>query len=332
LNLNMNILDRIRKSFFSTVRGLVITLVFWQSSSLCSDTKTREDGVFPVMAYIGNEDGRDAIFLHDAEGRTTIFNCSTPNELILTPQVARNGEYITFVVDNGQNVRVLHLLGPITKKSGHWKASNSIVLTIKGGAWPLYDGSQDFYLAKPDQSSPRSNMGIYLYQVEGEVFTRLSDNMGASNHIWPLLSPEGDRIVFREVPIESDEMSVGSAPRSVIINLDSGNTETLFENQSVFLEQWIPSGEILYSVAMHDPKGTRAYGLYDPVTRSAVEIFRGNSRQGRLSADSHYLAFIRSEPINGAYFDIFIMDLESQTETNLTHSSKQSESIIGWIE
>jgi len=332
LNLNMRIWNRIRTALFSTVGALVITLVLWHSSELYADNKSQEAGPLATIAYIAAEDGRDAIFIRDAEGRATIFNSSTPNEVILTPQVARNGEYISFVVDNGQNVRVLHLLGPITKKTGYWKAPDSIILTVRGGAWPLFDGDQSIYLAMPDQSSSRSNMEIYVYQFESEEFTRLSDNLGISNHIWPLLSPAGDKIIFREVPVRVQEEIVVNAPKSVIYNLANREIESHFENQPVFLEQWTSSGEILFSSSMNDPKGMRAYALYDPVTRSARPIFKGNSRQGRLDGNSRHLAFIRAEPINGANFDIFVVDLETQIETNLTHSPNQSESIIGWIE
>ena len=332
VNLILHIQKWIRIVSSSTLSVFVITLLLWQSSELYADNKNPRSGPFVTMAYIAAEDGRDAILLQDDEGHATIFNCSSPNEVILTPQVAHNGEYITFVVDNGQNVRVLHLLGPISKKTGYWKAPDSVVMTVRGGAWPLYDGDQNIYLAMPDQSSSGSNMEIYVYQSESEELSRLSDNMGTSNHIWPLLSPDGDKIIFRAVPVQSQDQSAGQVPKSVIYNIENRETESHFENQPVFLEQWISSGEILFSSKLNDQKSTRVYALYNPTTRTAVEIFKGNSRQGRLSDDSRYLAFIRSEPINGANFDIFIVDLETQIETNLTHSPNQSESIIGWME
>lgn len=315
-----------RKIQSSLVVVIVSASVLVPSPSLSADLSK-----VGTIAYIAAEGGRDAIFIKGSKGSNTIFNCAYENEIILTPSVSRDGSYLSFVVDQGRNERMLHILGPITFSNGKWQAVDSILMMVKGGAWPIYGGENTTYLSMPNQTSLVTAPTSHIFQIQEDRLIQLSNNQGISNHIWPLLDPSGDRILYREIPGPEEDNQAPGRLQSVLQTIESGAQEYHFINQNVFLEQWVNSTEVLISTNVSGEPRMRSYGLYNLETRESQEIYRNSSRQGRLTSDSRYMATIRPVPPGGAQFDVFITDLESQDELNLTQSPKQSESLIGWI-
>jgi len=292
------------------------------------------NGMMPEMgaiAYINESDGKDAIYVRDAASSNVIFTCVSGNVIILTPSVSYDGKYITFVVDNGRNQKTIHILGPIQKIDNRWQAHDLEVMTVRGGAWPVFKDNQSVYMSMPEQTSISNDGSSNIYLISSEEIIKISDNQGVSSHIWPLINPTGDALIYRYIP-QTDDMGYTTEPvKSVILNLESGNSDKHFVDQFVYLEQWTSLGEILFSFRDKDQNGNRIYALYNPESRETRELYRSKSRQGTLTSDSKFLATIRPVPEGSPQFDIFVMDLISRTEINLTQSPRQSESLIGWI-
>ncbi len=281
-----------------------------------------------TIAYINESNGRDAIFIRDGEGENVIFNCDYENEIVLTPSVSGDGKFISFLVDNGRNQKAVHILGPIQKVEDEWQAEDLLVMTVRGGAWPVIKDGKSVYMSMPDQASLSSDGTSNIYLVSSEEIEQVSDNMGISSHIWPLIHPDGEALIYRYIP-QPDEMGEIDEPvKSVLFDLKSGTSTMHFVNQFVYLEQWTGLGEILFSFRDKDRNGNRIYALYNLETK---EIYRNKSRQGSLSSEGRFLATIRSVPEGSVNFDIIVTDLVSKVEINLTQSPKTSESLIGWI-
>ncbi len=309
--------------------GLLICLLLMNAAS--GQAADQEQPAYDKLAFIAAEDGRDAIFLRINGLIHTIFNCEYENEIILTPSVSADGEYITFVVDNGRNERALHLLGPIKERKGKWFAADKIVLMTRGGAWPLYAGNDSFYLTLPFDATMQVTSLPNVYSLQNDELTQITDNSGNSKHILPLLAPRGDFLVYRELltTVQSDDEVQG--PQSIMLNLKTGESEAHFVHQSIFMEQWASNNEILISTGSGQQGGTRIYSLYDPAFKNSREIYRNVCRQGSISEDMRYLATIRSVPAGSGQYDIIVTDLESTQEVNITQSTNQSESLIGWL-
>ncbi|NQV14540.1 hypothetical protein HQ531_03705 [bacterium] len=288
------------------------------------------DGI-GTIAYISDMDNRDAIFIQDGNGIGTIFQCSVENELILTPQVTADGKIMTFAVDNGKNQRSIHLLAPTLNDNGSWTAIDSTIRIVRGGAWPIYGALGEIYLAMPDPENENPQGVTDIYGIYQGRLTRISENLGYSKHVWPLMAPDGKKIMYRVILTQAPPMENMPVISSILHDLNSGARTMHLVNQDVFVEQWANNGKILYSFKLNDGKETRAYALYNPDTRESEEIYRNNSRQARLSPDSKYLATIRYFPEGSHQFDIFITDLQNKSEFNLTNTPTQSESLIGWI-
>jgi len=284
------------------------------------------------IAYINESQGRDAIFIRDASQVDVIFTCDFGNEIILTPSVSSDGKFITFLVDNGRNQKTIHILGPLEKVDEKWQANDLLVMMIRGGAWPVVKDHRSVYISMPDQTSLTLSRSSDIYLISPEKIQQITYSTDLISHIWPLVNSNSDKLIYREVPLYDEKGETSQAIRSRIIDLKSGASSEHFVDQSVFLEQWTRAGEILFSLKENDDNGDRIYALYNPATREAREIYRGNSRQGSLSTDSRFLATIRPAYPGSANFDIFVSDLISNTEFNLTQSPKQSESLIAWIE
>ena len=284
-----------------------------------------------AMAYISASEGRDAIFIRDAVGESIIYTCISQSVIILTPSVSPDGKFITFVVDNGRNQKTIHILGPIQKVNTKWQAHDLEVITVRGGAWPVFKDDQSVYMSMPEQTSLSNDGTSNIYLINDEEILQISDNQGESTHIWPLMHPNGEALIYRYIP-QTDEMGETAEPvKSVLHDLESGSSEMHFVDQFVYLEQWVSLEEILFSFRDKDQNGNRIYALYNPDTRETREIYRNKSRQGALSSESRFLATIRPVPEGSLQFDIFVTDLISKTEINLTQSPRQSESLIGWI-
>jgi len=284
------------------------------------------------IVYINESNGRDAIFIRDAVGESKIFTCMNENEIILTPSVSGDGKHITFLVDNARNQKTIHILGPFKKVNQEWQAEDLELISVRGGAWPVIRDGQSVYMSMPDQTSLVVDRKSNIYLIHAEEITQVSDNRGVSSHIWPLIHPDGQRIIYRYIP-QTDELGdVDEPTKSILLDLESGASESHFVDQFVFLEQWTKSGEILFSFRDKDENGNRIYSLYNPTTHESREIYRNKSRQGYLSKDSRFLTTIRLFPQGSAHFDIFITDLKTKVEINLTETPKRSESLIGWLQ
>ncbi len=308
---------------------LVLSFVMLNPTPLSAESMTTEMG---AIAFIKESNGRDAIFVKDASGENIIFSCASANVIILTPSVSGNGKYITFVVDNGRNQKTIHILGPIQKIKNRWQANDLELMTVRGGAWPVFKDDQSVYMSMPEQVSLSHDGTSFIYLISSEEIKQFSNNMGVSTHIWPLMHPDGDKLIYRYIP-QTDEMGETTEPiKSVLTEIESGNTEMHFVDQYVYLEQWTRMGEILFSFRDKDQNGNRIYALYNPETRKTTEIYRNKSRQGALTRESRFLATIRPVPEGSPQFDIFVTDLNLKTEINLTQSSRLSESLIGWIQ
>ncbi len=283
------------------------------------------------IAYINEYQGKDAVFIMDAVGENVIFTCNYENEIILTPSVSSDGRYITFLVDNGRDQKVIHILGPVEKTGEKWQAPDLTLLTIRGGAWPIVRDETSVYISMPDQTALTLSGSSNIYLVSAEEIKQITNNMGNTTHIWPVLSPDGKKILYRSIPRVSTSDNISEPVKSVLLDLETGQEEAHFIDQNIYMEQWTDAGDLLFSFKELDQNGYRIYALYNPVTRETREVYRNNSRQGSLSKESRFLATIRPFPAGGADFDIFVKDLNSQQELNLTQTPKQSESLIGWI-
>jgi len=314
--------------------ALIIVLLFYMYSSPLagSEYQVKEDQGRSRVAYVANNDGLDAIFLSTQMGGQVIFQCDFKNELILTPQINPQRNSISFVVDQGNGLRAVHLLTPFVQNTGNWSAKDSIITVVRGGAWPTVAQDGSLYLAMPSQETIELKKETDVYRYYGGEFTRLSQNQEATKHIWPMLDPTGERILFHIIPIVDGSVSQEVQTRSIILNLNTFSADTHFVNQNIFLEQWTNNGLILYSNFANVEARIRSYVLYDPKTGESKEIYRNTSRQAKLSTNSRKLATIRTEPKGSAQFDIFILDLETNKEINMTKSHDKSESLIGWIE
>ncbi|MBT4033121.1 MAG: hypothetical protein HOB84_07600 [Candidatus Marinimicrobia bacterium] len=321
----------ILRSFPKQSRILLLIMMSFASMHAAppdADSMMTEIG---AMAYISASEGRDAIFIRDAVGESIIYTCISQNVIILTPSVSPDGKFITFVVDNGRNQKTIHILGPIQKVNTKWQAHDLEVITVRGGAWPVFKDDQSVYMSMPEQTSLSNDGTSNIYLINDEEILQISDNQGESTHIWPLMHPNGEALIYRYIP-QTDEMGETAEPvKSVLHDLESGSSEMHFVDQFVYLEQWVSLEEILFSFRDKDQNGNRIYALYNPDTRETREIYRNKSRQGALSSESRFLATIRPVPEGSLQFDIFVTDLISKTEINLTQSPRQSESLIGWI-
>ncbi len=335
IHVRKSVLENILNPVFAALQKRAVTMLillisFSAGQAAPTDTYSLMTGM-GALAYISEWDGRDAIFIRDAGGENVIFSCSAGNVIILTPSVSPDGKYITFIVDNGRNQKTIHILGPILNIGNRWQANDLEVASVRGGAWPVFSDSQSVYMSMPEQTSLTNDGSTNIYLISTEEIKKISDNLGVSSHIWPLINSTGDELIYRYVP-QPDEMGYTTERvRSIILDLSSGTSEMHFVNQHVFLEQWTVLGDILFSFRDKDQDGNRIYALYNTETRETKEIYRSKSRQGALMGDSKFLATIRPVPKGSAMYDIFVVDLDSKIETNLTQTPKQSESIIGWI-
>ena len=327
-------MNMIRPFFKSFQKRIVFLLTISMSFSVVQGIPPEANDLMTEMgaiAYINESDGKDAIYVRDAASSNVIFTCASGNVIILTPSVSYDGKYITFVVDNGRNQKTIHILGPIQKLDNKWQAHDLEVMTVRGGAWPVFKDNQSVYMSMPEQTSISNDGSSNIYRISSEEIIKISDNQGVSSHIWPLINPTGDALIYRNIP-QTDDMGYTTEPvKSVILNLESGSSDKHFVDQFVYLEQWTSLGEILFSFRDKDQNGNRIYALYNPESRKTREIYRSKSRQGALTSDSKFLATIRPVPEGSPQFDIFVTDLISKTEINLTQSPRQSESLIGWI-
>ncbi|NQV41759.1 MAG: hypothetical protein HQ506_05330 [Candidatus Marinimicrobia bacterium] len=326
-----DIISPLIRSFSNPASILVLVLISFSALPAAPlDTKNVMSGM-GALAYISESDGRDAIFIRDSDVNNVIFSCSSGNVIILTPSVSSDGNYITFLVDNGRNQKTIHILGPLQKVNNRWQAHDLEVMTVRGGAWPVFNNDQSVYMSMPEQTSLSNDGTTNIYLIGTDGIKQISDNLGVSSHIWPLINPNKDALIYRYIP-QPDEMGYTAEPvKSIIMSLDSGSSEMHFVDQFVYLEQWTSLGEILFSFRDKDQNGNRIYALYNTETRATKEIYRNKSRQGALTSDSKFLATIRPVPEGNPQFDIFVTDLISTTEINLTQSPGQSESLIGWI-
>jgi len=283
------------------------------------------------LAYIAPVDGKDGIYVEDETGGNFIFACMSANDIILTPSVSSDGQYISFVVDRGTLDKIIHILGPIEKQAQKWVAQDQELMTIKRGAWPVIQDKQTVIICMPDQGMVGSGTPRNIYTVSAEAITPLIIGNPQVSHAWPLMHPNESKLIYRFIP-QPDEMGAVSEPaKSIIYDLSSGSSEGHFVDKFIFVEQWAASGELLFSYRNRDENGNRTYALYDPKTRISREIYRHQSHQGALSQDLRFLATIRTIPEGGNNFDIMITDLETRGEINLTQSTRKSESLIGWI-
>ncbi len=286
---------------------------------------------FGTIAYISSENGRDAIILRQGNEDMTVYVCSGENEIILTPKVTIDGKYISFLVDDGSSQRVLHLLGPIENYVGTWSAIDSVVTVVKGGAWPNYGQDQIFYLSMQNPDTNDLTLASDIYQIQDGKFTRINENEGLERHLWPLISPNGQQLHYRKISIQEENMHIAPRVNSIIYDLNSQTQEVHLADQNIFIEQWAANGMILYYYKVNDVERTRVYSLYDPKSRESKEIYQHSSRQARLSPDARFLATLRTYPAGSSQFDIFIINLETQQEINLTQTPQRSESLIDWI-
>ena len=283
------------------------------------------------IAYIKIFEGRDAIYVKDSSGENPIFICASERVIILTPSVSQDGKYISFVVDNGKNQKVVHILGPIEKNGKVWVAPDQELMNIRGGAWPAIKGPGAVYISMPEPTALVMDKTSNIYLINGEGIEQVTDSDTSASHIWPLIHPDGNSIIYRHIP-QADEMGMIYEPiASVIQDLNTGETTKHFEGQFIYMEQWTQSGEILYSLRDKDDNGNRVYLLYQPETGKSRVVHRSQSRQGALSVQSKYLATIKLFPAGGAQYDIFVKDMASGKEINMTSTVDHSESLIGWI-
>lgn len=284
-----------------------------------------------AIAFIKVSDGRDAIFIRDAQGENAIYTSAAENVIILTPSVSQDGAYITFVEDNGKNQKVVHLLGPLQKKGGTWMADDMELMSMRGGAWPVVKGAGEVYISMPDPTSLVMEKTSNIYLVSEEGVQQITDSDSTASNIWPLLHPDGSAMAYRSIPQPDDMGEINEPIATTILDLETGETSRHFVGQFVFMDQWTPAGDILYSFRDKDENGNRVYSLYSPETGASRVIHRSRSRQGSLSQDSDYLATIKLYPKGGAQYDIFVLDLDTGVEINLTETKDQSESLIGWV-
>lgn len=299
--------------------------------SAAPNTESEANNNFGKLAYISTVGGNDAIIIKEGEATSVVYSCASQNEIILTPQLSSDGKYISFLIDAGGGNRQLHLLGPLEQMNGKWNAKDELVTEIASGAWPSYGRNSDFYLTLPAHDLSQYPGASNIHQLIDGKFNLVSENRGGEKHLWPLISPEGDKIHYRKVSKRLDMFGGGQLSLSILYDLESQEKEEHLSNQNIFVEQWSRTGQILYSQKLNDNAGTRDYSLYDHKIRESQMILRTNSRQARLSPDGKYLMTLRAFPEGNNHYDIFIVDLQTKTEVNLTQTAHVSESLIDWI-
>jgi Tol biopolymer transport system component len=311
---------------------IVIFISMWCVMGLAApNTESEAINNYGKQAYISTIGGNDAIVVMDGGTLSVLYNCVSQNEIILTPQLSLDGNYISFLIDAGGGNRQLHLLGPLQQVNGKWRAQDELVTEIASGAWPSYGRNSDFYLTLPAHDLSQYPGASNIYQLMDGKFSLVNENRGGEKHLWPLISPEGNKIHYRKVSKGLDMAGGGQLSLSILYDLESEEKEEHLANQNIFVEQWSGTGQLLYSQKINDNTGTRVYSLYDPKTRESQVILETVSRQARLSPDGRYLMTLRAFPEGNNHYDIFIVDLQTKTETNLTQTEHVSESLIDWI-
>lgn len=315
------------------IKILLLIVMFTQSSLEVASAQSRQSSAgYGPIAFIKESNGRDAIFVRDGAGENSIFRCGADNQIILTPSVSADGKFIAFLVDSGRNQKTIHIVGPMDRINGEWQGEDLILNTIRGGAWPVVNDRQSVYISMADQTSLKLEASTHIYLISPDEIRQISFSGDSTSHIWPVINPQGDKLIYRSLPITDDEGLTNQQVKSVLLDLKTGVEQDLFVDQLIYTEQWSEDGGILYSIKDQAHKGNRIYSLLNPENNQKREIYENKSRQGSLSRNSQFLATIRRYPEGGANFDIFIADLVSGLEINLTQSLKQSESLIGWIE
>ncbi len=283
------------------------------------------------LAYISNMDGRDVIVIRDGSRDQAVFLCDNENEMILTPSVNLDKHSISFVIENGTGLRDVHVLQLEREAGNTWEAQDSVIVSVNSGAWPTVDLKGNLFLSMKDPRNTEFTTATDIYSLSGTSFVKLSQNSGQDRHLWPLLSPNGDRLHFRIIS-KSDQGNHPIQKKSIIYYFASRSIDFHLVDQGVFIEQWTATNKLMYSFREHVETPMRIYYLYDVDSRQAIEIYRESSWQAKLSGDGKYLATLRNYPEGSAQYDIFIADIFSGQEINLTQSPQKSESLIGWLE
>lgn len=282
------------------------------------------------FVFISTSDGKDAILIREGGKNQTVFQCNNESEMILTPGINIDKKSISFVVENGTGVRAVHLLILNQSSGTEWTFQDTILASVKGGAWPTNDLAGNMYLSMKDPRSVDYSTATDIYQLNGLQLTRLSTNSGEDRHLWPLLAPEGDKLHFR-VFQGSTDVNTPKVKQSIIYVFESHSRALHLVGQNVFVEQWPSTDKLLYSHRLEADSRIRVYYLYDINSHKSTELYRGMSWQAQLSSDGRYFATLQNFPQGSAQFDVFITDLNSGETLNMTNSPLQSESLIGWL-
>jgi hypothetical protein len=283
-----------------------------------------------TLAYISNIDGFDAILLHGAGPDQMIYTCSSSNEMILTPSVDHWNMSFCFLIDQGTVDRSLHQLSLSRSRDGIWRTEHESLATLPGASWPVRSKDGGILLVMPDESTLSSGKVTGLFKlVDGSIQT-IQSAEEKYKHYWPLVSPSGDKLFYRQSAVPQEGIESPFWSRMIERDLNDQGLAFHFVDEPIYLEQWVTEG-IIYSVKLGDAARSRVYRLYDPENGQERELYRGSVWQARFSDDLSHLAVLRAQPGNESFFDIYLVDMNTGSERNMSNTPRLSESLIGWL-
>ena len=283
-----------------------------------------------ALAYISNDQGVDAIMVQDGRLLQKAYRCQSESEMILTPSIDYWQNNITFVIDNGQPGRTIYGLALSGSETQKWGGEVRELATLPEASWPTAGPDGSIYLVMPDESNLKTGKVTGLFQLNDGSIRTIHSAEQRFKYYWPLISPTGSQLFYRQSIAPQSEVKESFWSRMILRDLNTGAQTFHFVDEPIYLEQWSKTG-IIYSTKMADEARTRVYRLYDPSTGAVRELFRGSVWQARFNADLTQVAVIRPEPPSDNFFDVFVIELATHVEQNITNTPQISESLIGWL-
>jgi len=174
------------------------------------------------LAIVSDLHGQDAIIIVDKSTRTPVYVANSNQAMILTPMVSPSGNVISFVVEGGQELRDLHHLAVQFGTAGIWEGRDSLISRVNNGSWPVCDDRGNWLLVMRLADAYTSGMRDDVCEISQGNILRISDNPGQNRYLWPLLSPDGNRLHYRilsQTPgVDGDKRSI----RSIIYDRTTG--------------------------------------------------------------------------------------------------------------
>jgi TolB protein len=178
-------------------------------------------------------------------------------------------------------------------------------------------------------SGREGNSFIYVMDVDGSILTRLTNDPGGD--VSPRWSPDGSQIAFSRSGSLYVMNADGSGPRLIMEAQAASSAEPC--RAGAFVGSWSPDGErITYYSAIVRPAGENTFWICAiGKDGSNLEVLVSEP-EGKLHAepywspDGRYIAFRSdrdgdcSRPGPACTYEIYVLDLETGEERNVTNS------------